>query len=456
MNNEERAMMTPPNPDYRIVRGGKPGKYFFYRPAEILVRNDDAKAVAAILRPEREYDVDPNERTSQRRHKRDEYERTFGYPFDVRVYRFDPHVDGGPKTVPEALARLEERGIEAEYNYVSSRSPMRSHAVSYAEPVDLTSLTPLAMSEGPDPMRIGVLDTGRPMYEAAFMARFSAIRQEAGPVSPGSTPHDPFAEIDAIFVDRSTPPSSTTGRGGTPLPDPDQDTMVTAAGVLSHPHAGHGVFVSSIIARHAPGVRILAEATMHRDAIADLHEILVDLADAIGEPHNCKLLNMSLGFPTVDDKCPPVLESVLARLRELDVLLVASAGNDGSNRKMWPAAHKSVVAVAATDARGTPTDWSNHGGWVDACAYGNDVDSNFAFGKWLFPDGAAKQFSGAARWSGTSFAAPLVTARIANEMRPGDKALDAWTRVREAGTTKDDHGNDIPVDYGVRIVPPTK
>ena len=371
MNNEERARKTSPHDsDYRIVRGGRPGKYFFYRPAEILIRDDDAAAVAAILRSEREYDVELNDRTSQRKHKRDEHERTVGYPFDVRVYRFDPNVDGAPKTVPEALARLEERGIEAEYDYVSSRSPMRSHAVSYAEPVDLASLAPLAMSpapEGQDPMRIGVLDTGRPVYDAAFKARFPIApveegMPEAGSESPGSTPPDPFAEIDAIFVDRSTQQSSTIGRGASTMPDPDPDTMVTASGVLSHPHAGHGVFVASIIARHAPGVRILAEATMHRDAIADLHEILVDLADAIGEPHNCKLLNMSLGFPTVDDKCPPILESALTRLRELDVLLVASAGNDGSSRKMWPAAHKSVVAVAATDEHGAPTDWSNHGG----------------------------------------------------------------------------------------------
>lgn len=232
--------------------------------------------------------------------------------------------------------------------------------------------------------------------------------------------------------------------------------MVTPFGKLSHPHAGHGVFVSSIIARHAPGVRILAEATMHRDSIADLHEILVDLADAIEEPYNCKLLNMSLGFPTEADKCPPILEHAMSRLLAKAVLLVASAGNDGSSRKMWPAAHEDVIAVAATDEHGTPTDWSNHGDWVNACAFGNDVDSDYVFGAWDFPDGTAKQFRGAARWSGTSFAAPLVTAYIANEMKPGDKALDAWTRVRDAGTTHDDHGNGIPVVYGVRIVPQTE
>ena len=62
----------PPNErDYRIERGGKPGRYFFYRPNEVLVLGSDKRAVAKVLGPEREYDIVVNDRTQVRRTRRE-------------------------------------------------------------------------------------------------------------------------------------------------------------------------------------------------------------------------------------------------------------------------------------------------------------------------------------------------------------------------------------------------
>ena len=379
----------------------------------------------------------------------------------MKLFRFDPNRKGAPQSVAEALKRLAANRITADYNYISSRSPMRSHAVSYAEPADPSAISP-ALPEFVDPevvrpIRVGVLDTGRPEYDDLFRTyyrnRFPIIRDDRTmPAVPDKSlatiPRAPFDKINAVFK-----PDLGTSGASTSLSDPDRDTMVTSFGRLSHPHAGHGLFVSSIIARHAPDVVIVAEATMYRDAIADFGEILVDLADVIDEPHNCQLLNMSLGFPTKDDRCPAILNHALARLREKDVLLVASAGNDGSDRKMWPAAHRDVVAVAATDKYGTPTDWSNHGLWVDTCAFGDEVTSNYVYADWDFPDGTGKRFRGAARWSGTSFAAPLITACIANEMVAGGTARKAWTRLKRTGKVVDRYRRAIPDVYGVLLGP---
>lgn len=65
--------------------------------------------------------------------------------------------------------------------------------------------------------------------------------------------------------------------------------------------------------------------------------------------------------------------------------------------------------------------FSSHGPWVDAAALGKDVHSTFFEGN-LTPaphDGSPQpqqQFSGFAKWSGTSFAAPWVAGRIAAAM----------------------------------------
>ena len=83
----------------------------------------------------------------------------------------------------------------------------------------------------------------------------------------------------------------------------------------------------------------------------------------------------------------------------------------GSPLKAWPAAHASVITVGALDCDGRAW-FSNYGGWVDACAPGVLVHSTF-----LLPVGRgnfANTITGSAQWSSTSFAAPKVTAAIAD------------------------------------------
>jgi hypothetical protein len=430
------------DPDVR--RGGPPGGYFFYRPDEILVRAEQVAKVESILGQAEEVPEDSEDRSKQKNAKR----RSTQKPFGVVVFHFGgTDVDRQPITVAEALRRLGDE--VADYNYVTARSPMRSHAVSYAEPADPRTVKPsLKLSDPPDgALLVGVLDTGRPHYHPRFRKYFSE-RFEGGTRARGERSDDRLTaampsldETDAIF-------ETVHSRAieDAEIYD-DEDTMVTRFGRLVHPHAGHGLFVSSIIARHAPHVRIVAETTMSYDAIGDLGDILIDLAHA-SDIAGCKLMNMSLGFPTPENRCPLFLTGAIDELARRNILLVASAGNNGDDRPMWPAAHDNVVAVAATDANGDPTDWSNYGGWVNACARGDDVVSNYVFADWDFPDGTAKRFRGAARWSGTSFAAPFVTARIAREtLANGGTPREAWERLEaRAEWYKNDSGEQLP--YG--------
>ena len=135
------------------------------------------------------------------------------------------------------------------------------------------------------------------------------------------------------------------------------------------------------------------------------------------------------------------------------------AGNDASCRLTWPAALEDVIAVGAIGPHG-PAWFSNHGEWVDACAPGVDIISEFpsfvaegtetppetpekskpiqiaANVKHNLESEVVKDFtSGWARWSGTSFAAPAVVGAFARHIgaQKGDQKTpvgDLYERAR--------------------------
>lgn len=129
---------------------------------------------------------------------------------------------------------------------------------------------------------------------------------------------------------------------------------------------------------------------------------------------------LAAGCHTADNECPPLVRREIGKYA--DAVVVAAAGNQGTSRKFWPAALPEVVGVAATGPDGGLAEFSNHGPWVDAAAPGVDVVSSFvqlqARAGRSAPDTETRDY-GYARWSGTSFAAPLIAAEIANRRRAG-------------------------------------
>jgi subtilisin family serine protease len=117
---------------------------------------------------------------------------------------------------------------------------------------------------------------------------------------------------------------------------------------------------------------------------------------------------------------------------------VASAGNDGTCRPAYPAALPGVISVGAIGPDG-PARFSNYGDWVRACAPGVDLVSAFFRdfdGTQRAPAGGRADpdhFRSWATWSGTSFAAPVVVAALAREMRlSGVSAAEAVKMVIDA------------------------
>ncbi|HEY7488807.1 MAG TPA: S8 family serine peptidase [Streptosporangiaceae bacterium] len=178
--------------------------------------------------------------------------------------------------------------------------------------------------------------------------------------------------------------------------------------------AGHGTFVAGVILQRAPGVRIRARRVIGGDGVGDELDVIRALAWLSAARSPAGIVNLSLGCHTYDDRPSPVVARAIAALGRRTVV-VACAGNAATDRPFWPAALKTVIAVAALD--GDDRAWfSNYGWWVDACAPGVGVGSCFVrFDgtrprvNGLDPDA----FEGYATWSGTSFAAPAVAGAIA-------------------------------------------
>ncbi|GLZ34593.1 hypothetical protein Lesp02_67800 [Lentzea sp. NBRC 105346] len=179
---------------------------------------------------------------------------------------------------------------------------------------------------------------------------------------------------------------------------------------------GHGTFVAGVVEQAAPGVRFNPEVGLDPQGIGD-EETIVNLIATLGPTVN--ILNLSLGCFTQDDVASEPMRTTINKLPR-DVVVVASAGNQGTTRRSYPAAIRQVVAVAALAENGdgsiVPACYSNHGDWVDLCAIGNRT-STYLKGEWQLPgEPAPTPFDLFAYWAGTSFAAPYVSGRIAATM----------------------------------------
>jgi len=185
-----------------------------------------------------------------------------------------------------------------------------------------------------------------------------------------------------------------------------------AAGVRLGDAAGHGTFVSGLIAHHAPRAELIVAPVMEESGVVEEFRIIQALDRS--EMRACHVLNMSFAGYTEDDQPPWALSMVLNQYLDQDAAVLAAAGNGGGSQLRWPAALPGVIAVGATDSSGAPWSYSDHGPWVDVSARGVDVISTYL---------TAGPFNGWAQWSGTSAAVAQVTGVIVSLM--AERAINA-------------------------------
>ena len=178
------------------------------------------------------------------------------------------------------------------------------------------------------------------------------------------------------------------------------------------PVAGHGMFIAGIVLQYAPGVSVKVVSGLSTYGDGSETTIAAKLIALIEDPLPPHIINLSFGTYAPEE--PGLLANVVKRAQSKGIIVVASAGNDGTARPQFPAAFPGVISVGALGPNG-PAPFSNWGEWVRASAHGVDVASSF----WEFTEketdtGAAPaKFEGWALWSGTSFSAPIVAAALA-------------------------------------------
>jgi membrane-anchored mycosin MYCP len=194
-------------------------------------------------------------------------------------------------------------------------------------------------------------------------------------------------------------------------------------------HAGHATFVAGVITLRASRVVIDVHNALDNNSEAtawDVARKMVEFADA-----GVGVLNLSMGCFT-DDGQPPLLFKRAVELLAPDVVIVAAAGNHGAGDStynvgprtpFWPAALDDVVAVGAHDRDGQRATFSPDTPWVTLSAPGVDMVSTFLKGDLVVPTDTGgttrREYGGYASWSGTSFAAAVVTGEIAAGTIPG-------------------------------------
>jgi subtilisin family serine protease len=259
---------------------------------------------------------------------------------------------------------------------------------------------------------------------------------------------------------------------------------------------GHGTFIAGIVRQVAPDARVLAVRATSSDNIlyeGDIICALRHLAKRIAraEPGDLAaqvdVVSLSFGFYS-ESRHDRMKISGLWRAIEvllwLGVVVVASAGNDATSRRCYPAAFAlepvpadqvPVISVGALNPNGTKAMFSNDGRWVTAWApgacvvstYPTDVDGSRTPElripvnreppeEWppgreaLDPDDFSAGF---AIWSGTSFSAPYAAALVCRSLLEGPARAGAGLKLDNLGTDEKRRRAVAAYDHLLRNIP---
>jgi subtilisin family serine protease len=201
-------------------------------------------------------------------------------------------------------------------------------------------------------------------------------------------------------------------------------------------HWGHGTFIAGLIRQVAPQARVLSMPVMNSAGLADDSAVinaLTWLHDT--SPVQPGIVLMAFGRRAVaDDPTLPDVRRAVRKLIDDGWTIVASAGNDGSDQPVYPAAFAAglpVISVGAAKSDLELEKYSNFGSWVRTTWIGTDMVSIHPL---TITDAGEQQISRMALanpalpeiaesyawWSGTSFAAAICAAQVAlGEPRPG-------------------------------------
>ena len=186
------------------------------------------------------------------------------------------------------------------------------------------------------------------------------------------------------FVDDDNTPQDELGHG------------CSVAGVIAA-NADNGIGIAGV----APNTSILPLRVLDASGIGTYSDVAAAIVQATDS--GAAIINLSLGGPNASQLLNDALDYALER----DVLVIAAAGNNGTTQVLYPAAYAPVIAVGAVNQNMERSSFSNYGPQLDILAPGEAILS-------------LANTDDYTSLSGTSLAAPHVSAAAALEMARGN------------------------------------
>jgi subtilisin family serine protease len=158
---------------------------------------------------------------------------------------------------------------------------------------------------------------------------------------------------------------------------------------------GHGTMVAGIIHLVAPTAQIMPLKAFSANGSGYLSDILRAIYFAV--QNGASVINMSFSLYGYSEELGRATKFATTH----QLICVASAGNDGKEEYVYPAAYAAVMGIASTSNNDTLSSFSNYGNdlvWV--AAPGEGIVTTYPFGTY------------AAGW-GTSFSTPIVSGAAA-------------------------------------------
>ena len=228
------------------------------------------------------------------------------------------------------------------------------------------------------------VDPAHPVLQSVLVAGYDFTRNIAGSASE-------LTDVNQSSIGSGASPAMVNQSSAAIL-DP---ASVFNFGQPQYQAFGHGTMVSGIIHLVAPTALIMPLKAFNADGTGYLSDVLRAIYFAV--QNGASVINMSFSFPTYSSE---VARAAKYALRH-QAICVASAGNDGKEEMVYPAALSNVMGVASTTNNDTLSTFSNYGEdlvWV--AAPGEGIITTYPFGTF------------GAGW-GTSFSTPFVSGAAA-------------------------------------------
>ena len=206
------------------------------------------------------------------------------------------------------------------------------------------------ITQGDDRIVVAVVDTG---VDCGHEDLIGACWQNPGEIPNNGLDDDDNGYVDDIwgwnFADNSNDVTDTIGHG------------THVAGIIAaRMNNGKG------IAGMAPRVRIMP-VRVFSGYVGTYYDLIRGIIYAVD--NGARIINLSLGATTYSRGEEWAIRYALNR----GVIVVAAAGNMGTNVRFYPAAHPGVIGVAALTEDGRPATFSNYGNMVDISAPGVNI-----------------------------------------------------------------------------------